>query len=242
MSEASLLRTEGLGKRFGGVVAADSIDFALAPGELRCVIGPNGAGKSTMFSLLCGIYRPDAGRILLNGEDVTRLPSFRRVQRGLGLTFQTNRAYHALSVRQNLDIASRRSGEALSAAAQSRFRRAAAAFGLDAIDTDIPARELPHHQLQWLEILMVLAGGPEIALLDEPTAGMSPDETMQTARALRALNELGLAMVVVEHDIAFVREVAQAVTVLHQGRIFAEGSIAEITQREDVRRIYLGHA
>ena len=235
-----ILRAEALGKRFGGVVAAESIDFALAPAELRCIIGPNGAGKSTMFSLLCGIYRPDTGRIVLKGEDVTALPAFRRVQRGLGLTFQTNRAYHNLSVGENFDIA-RRKGHALSPEAENRFRQAMVAFGLDTVDTDLPARALPHHQLQWLEILMVLAGGPEIALFDEPTAGLSPDETLQTARVLQRLNELGLAIVVVEHDIAFVRAVAHAVTVLHQGRIFAEGPLVEITAREDVRKIYLGH-
>lgn len=242
MRSDAVLRTEGLGKRFGGVVAAESIDFALGRGELRCIIGPNGAGKSTMFSLLCGIYRPDAGRIFFKNEDVSALPAFRRVQRGLGLTFQTNRAYHNLSVRQNLDIASRRSGEAMSPEAQHRFHQAMDAFGLDAVDAETAARELPHHQLQWLEILMVLAGGPEVALFDEPTAGMSPDETQQTARGLQRLNDLGLTIAVVEHDIAFVREVARFVTVLHQGRIFAEGSLAEITAREDVRKIYLGHA
>ena len=242
MRNGAILRTEGLGKRFGGVVAAAGVDFALASGELRCIIGPNGAGKSTMFSLLCGIYRPDSGRIFLNGEDVTTLPAFRRVQRGIGLTFQTNRAYHNLSVRQNLDIGNRRSAQGMSSDAQNRFNQAMLAFGLDTVEPEMPARELPHHQLQWLEILMVLASGPELALFDEPTAGMSPDETMQTARALRRLNELGLTIIVVEHDIAFVREVAEAVTVLHQGRIFAEGSVAEITAREDVRKIYLGHA
>jgi branched-chain amino acid transport system ATP-binding protein len=130
----------------------------------------------------------------------------------------------------------------MSADALNRFNQAMLAFGLDAVEPEMPARELPHHQLQWLEILMVLAGGPELALFDEPTAGMSPDETMQTARAFRRLNELGLTIIVVEHDIAFVREVAQHVTVLHQGRIFAEGTVDEITAHADVRQIYLGRA
>jgi branched-chain amino acid transport system ATP-binding protein len=106
----------------------------------------------------------------------------------------------------------------------------------------MPARELPHHQLQWLEIAMVLAAGPTILLLDEPTAGMSPDETMQTARVLQQLNRSGLTIVVVEHDVAFVREVAQRVTVLHQGRVFAEGTVEQINADQDVRRIYLGRA
>jgi branched-chain amino acid transport system ATP-binding protein len=106
---------------------------------------------------------------------------------------------------------------------------------------DLPARELPHHQLQWLEICMALRPGPQILLLDEPTAGMSPGETMHTAEVLRSLTSDGLAVVVVEHDVAFVRKVAESVTVLHQGAVFAEGSVEDVTAREDVRRIYLGH-
>ena len=97
-----ILRTERLAKRFDGIVATNDVSISVARGELRCIIGPNGAGKSTLFSLLCGIYRPDAGSVFLKGEDVTRLPAFRRVRRGLGLTFQTNRVFHRLSVRQNL--------------------------------------------------------------------------------------------------------------------------------------------
>ncbi|MBX6321988.1 MAG: ABC transporter ATP-binding protein [Rhodospirillaceae bacterium] len=236
-----ILATEALAKRFGGVVATDDVNLAVAPGELRCIIGPNGAGKSTLFALLCGIHRPDSGRIRLKGEEVTHLPAFRRVRRGLGMTFQTNRAFHALTVRQNLEVPARLGAAVLSAEAEERYRYALSAFGLDAA-SELPARELPHHQLQWLEIAMVLAGGPEVLLLDEPTAGMSPEETMQTGRVLQHLNQAGLTIVVVEHDIAFVREVAQRITVLHQGRIWVEGSVGEVTAHEDVRKIYLGRA
>ena len=235
----SAFATEGLAKRFGGVVATDQVSLNVPAGQLCCIIGPNGAGKSTLFSLLCGIYRPDHGRILLNGHDITALPPFRRVRLGLGLTFQTNRAFHALAVRQNLAAA--RPRRALEAVPAERYAYAVERFSLDP-SSDAPARELPHHQLQWLEIAMVLAAGPSILLLDEPTAGMSPDETMQTARVLQYLNRTGLTIVVVEHDVAFVREVAQRVTVLHQGRVFAEGSMDEITANQDVRRIYLGRA
>lgn len=235
------LRAEKLSKRFGGVVATDGIDLVVRRGDLRCIIGPNGAGKSTLFALLCGIYRPNSGRILLNEQDVTALPAFRRVQRGLGLTFQTNRAYHDLSIRQNLEIPAGGVASRDSAVAADRYRYALDLFEFDLM-SEQPARELPHHRLQWLEIAMVLAAGPEILLLDEPTAGMSPDETLQTARLLQQLNRGGLTIIVVEHDIAFVREVAQAVTVLHQGKIFAEGTVGEITAREDVRKIYLGRA
>ncbi|PWT71156.1 MAG: ABC transporter ATP-binding protein [Proteobacteria bacterium] len=240
MSEP-ILRTEGLGKRFDGVVAANDVSIAIPRGELRCIIGPNGAGKSTLFSLLCGIYRPDTGRVFLKGADVTRLPAFRRVRRGLGLTFQTNRAFHRLSVRQNLSAVLQIARADRPTDAEERYRFALERFGLDP-DSEMPAKELPHHQLQWLEIAMVLAAGPDIVLLDEPTAGMSIDETLQTGAVLKRLNANGLTIVVVEHDVAFVRDVAQRITVVHQGRVFAEGSVDEITEHADVRRIYLGKA
>jgi len=235
------LRAVLLDKRFGGVVAAHDVNLGVAKGEFRCIIGPNGAGKSTLFSMLCGILRPDSGHIFLNGADVTRLPAFRRVRMGLGLTFQTNRAFHGLSVEQNLEIAARAAPEERDGEPGRRFRHALNLFEFDTAD-ERPARELPHHRLQWLEIAMVLAGRPEILLLDEPTAGMSPDETIQTAKVLQHLNETGLTIIVVEHDIAFVRRVARLVTVLHQGVVFAEGTVAEITAHEDVRKIYLGRA
>jgi branched-chain amino acid transport system ATP-binding protein len=238
MSEP-ILRTEGLAKRFDGVVATSDVSISIPRGELRCIIGPNGAGKSTLFSLLCGIYRPDAGSVFLKGDDVTRLPAFRRVRRGLGLTFQTNRAFHRLSVRQNLSAVLQIARADRPADAEGRYRFALERFGLDP-DSEMPAKELPHHRLQWLEIAMVLAAGPDIVLLDEPTAGMSTDETLHTGAVLKHLNASGLTIVVVEHDVAFVRDVAQRVTVVHQGRVFAEGTVDEITEHADVRRIYLG--
>ena len=234
----TILAVEHLAKRFGGVVATDDVSLAISEGALQCIIGPNGAGKSTFFSLLCGIQQPDAGRILFEGREITRLPPFARVRLGLGLTFQTNRTFGELSVRQNLAVPM--------GVRQRRGRGALPprAAGVRAVrdPTSRLAREIPHHQRQWLEILMVLAGGPRVVLLDEPTAGMSPEETCHTAKVLRHLNATGLTIVVVEHDIAFVREVAQRVTVLHYGRIFADGPLAEVTARQDVRDIYLGRA
>ncbi len=236
MSEGGfVLRATNLNKRFGGVVAAKDISFSLTPGELRCVIGPNGAGKSTFFALLSGIQTPDSGRIFLNGHDVTRLEPFRRVRRGIGLTFQTNRTFHTMTVAENLETA-RGVGTTPDA---PYFARALDAFGLTH-RMDQRAAELGHHELQWLEICMALRRGPSLLLLDEPTAGMSPAETLRTAGVLRDLNASGLTIVVVEHDIAFVRAAAQTVTVLHQGAIFAEGTVDEITARDDVRSIYLG--
>ena len=231
-----LLRAEHLHKRFGGVLAANDVSFTLARGELRCVIGPNGAGKSTFFSLLCGIQSPDRGKIRLGDRDITASKPFARVRLGLGLTFQTNRAFHALTVAENLETARRR----VATNDDERFQFAFDAFEL-APSMGSRASELAHHHLQWLEICMALRAGPSVLLLDEPTAGLSPMETRRTGDVLRALAATGLAVAVVEHDIAFVRHVADSVTVLHQGRVFAEGSVDEVTARDDVRSIYLGH-
>lgn len=235
MTLQPVIQARALNKRFGGVVAANAIDFTLRGHELRCVIGPNGAGKSTFFSLLSGLQKPDSGSIILHNQDVTRLEPFQRVRLGIGLTFQTNRVFHNMTVAANLETARRGNVTA----DHAPYLLALEAFGLD-LRLSLPASKLPHQQLQWLEIAMALRQGPKVLLLDEPTAGMSPNETMRTAEVLRGLNEAGLAIVVIEHDIAFVRAVAQTVTVLHQGAVFAEGTMEEVTAREDVRDIYLG--
>jgi branched-chain amino acid transport system ATP-binding protein len=239
MELAVAIETRSLNKRFGGVVAADNVDLKVLSGEFRCVIGPNGAGKSTLFAMLCGIERADSGQILVFGQDVTRSHAFQRVRLGVGLTFQTNRAFHELSVRENLTIPEASAKLENRKAGQERLAFALDAFGLNPKD-GTKAAELSHNQLQWLEIAMVLAGYPTLILLDEPTAGMATEETLQTAKVLKHLNSTGLTTVVVEHDMAFVKDVAQTVTVLHQGQIFAEGSVAEITAHADVRKIYLG--
>ena len=157
------------------------------------------------------------------------------------MTFQNNRVFHELSVRENLTIPHALRKPDQSEAGEARFLYALEAFGLDADDTT-RAGELAHDQLQWLEIAMVLAGYPDLILLDEPTAGLAADETRKTAEVLKHLNSTGLTVVVVEHDMAFVRDVARTVTVLHQGQIYAEGTVADITSSEKVRRIYLGKA
>jgi len=233
---APLLRVEGLTKSFGGVLAVDHLDLALAPGELRCLIGPNGAGKSTLFSLLSGLHRPDEGRILFKGEDITGAQPHYRVRKGLCLKFQTTRVYRGMTVGQNLLVAS---GGRLNGNNSTRLEWALAALHLDA-ERDVPAASLPHSHQQWLEICLALAALPELLLLDEPTAGMTPEETSVTARFLVDLNRRGLAILVVEHDMAFVRQIGRHVTVLHYGRIFSEGTLDEIEANKEVRRIYLG--
>jgi branched-chain amino acid transport system ATP-binding protein len=241
MEPTVIIETRSLSKRFGGVVAADNVNFKVLSGELRCMIGPNGAGKSTLFAMLCGIESADSGQIFVFGQDVTRTQAFQRVRLGVGLTFQTNRAFHQLSVRENLTIPQASANLENKEVGQARLEFALDAFALDPND-ETKAAELTHNQLQWLEFAMVLVAYPNLILLDEPTAGMASEETLQTAKVLKHLNSTGLTTVVVEHDMAFVKDVAQTVTVLHQGQIFAEGSVADITAHEDVRRIYLGRA
>ena len=241
MEPTVVIETRSLNKRFGGVVAADNVNFKVPSGEFRCMIGPNGAGKSTLFAMLCGIESADSGQIFIFGQDVTRTLTFQRVRLGVGLTFQTNRAFHQLSVRENLTIPQASANLENKEAGQARLEFALDAFGLDPND-ETKAAELSHNQLQWLEFAVVLVGYPNLILLDEPTAGMASEETLQTAKVLKHLNSTGLTTVVVEHDMAFVKDVAQTVTVLHQGQIFAEGSVADITAHEDVRRVYLGRA
>lgn len=231
-----LLRLERLTKAFGGIRAVDGVDLAVAPGELRCLIGPNGAGKSTLFGLVAGLQPPDAGRIVFRGEDVTRLAPFRRVQRGICLKFQTTRIYRGLTVAENLILARGTRGRD---GAGERLTWALEALEL-APERARVAGELSHSHQQWLEICLALATGPALLLLDEPTAGMTPEETARTAEFVIGLAEQGITTLVVEHDMAFVRSLAGGVTVLHYGRVFASGTLGEIEANQEVRRIYLG--
>lgn len=243
MTNSFALEARNVNKRFGGVIAANDVNLQVEPGELRCIIGPNGAGKSTLFALLCGIQRVDSGEIFIHEHDVTHMQPFKRIRQGVGLTFQTTRAFQELSVKRNLAIPNPNLAHSKESHQQGKERLKMALKGFD-LDTqeDTCAGELPHHKLQWLAISMVLAGFPDTVLIDEPTAGMSRDETDRTVEVLKQLNDNGLTIVVVEHDMHFVKSIAQKVTVLHQGRIFMEGNVADVTANEDVKKIYLGHA
>jgi len=234
---AVLLQTDDLTRSFGGIRAVDHLAMTIARGELRCLIGPNGAGKSTFFSLLTGLHKPDAGRVLFKGEDITYLPPFLRVRRGLSLKFQNVRIYRELTVRQHLLVAGTASRDV--EGQNGHVGWALHSLGLDH-ELERLARELPHSSQQWLEICLALATGPDLLLLDEPTAGMTPEETALTAEFVIRLNAQGMTVIVVEHDMAFVRHIARRITVMHYGRVFAEGTLAEIESNQDVRRIYLG--
>jgi len=233
----ALLETRKLNKRFGGLQVTADVDLALAPGELHCLIGPNGAGKSTLFRLILGEYAPSSGQIFYDGQNITALEAHDRIRRGISVKFQVPGIFKALSVSQNLEIALQHhlEGHGL----RSEIRRQLDLLNLTA-DAAQAAGNLSHGQKQWLEIGMATSLKPKLLLLDEPTAGMSPEETHATGEMVRALQAAGMTVLAVEHDMAFVRQVASRVTVLHLGRIFAQGSIDAIMADDRVAEIYLG--
>jgi urea transport system ATP-binding protein len=232
-----LLETRKLNKHFGGLHVTADVDFALEAGEIHCLIGPNGAGKSTLFRLILGEHEPSSGAILYKGEDITELLPFARIRKGMSVKFQVPGIFKALSTRQNLQTALQHhiNGSSL----DDEIDRLLAFLNLEDASQQ-PAGNLSHGQKQWLEIGMAISLKPQLLLLDEPTAGMSPDETFATGEMVKALNAQGMTVLAVEHDMAFVRQVAQKVTVLHFGRIFAQGSMDEIVADERVAEIYLG--
>lgn len=232
----AVLRTDGLTKRFGGLVAVDEVDLRIDRGDIRCLIGPNGAGKSTLLKLLMGRLDPSEGTVFYRGEDVTDLSQHDRVRQGMSMKFQVPAVYGDLSVRQNLHISLQ---QRIENDIDARIDERLESFGLFE-EADTRADDLAHGQQQWLEIAMASALDPDLLLLDEPAAGMSTQETERTAELVHQLNDRGITLLVIEHDIDFVRSIAQSVTVLHQGEVFAEGTIEEIEENPDVRRIYLG--
>ncbi len=232
-----ILTVEKLNKRFGGVVVAEDINFRLPAGSMHCLIGPNGAGKSTFFRLILGEHFPESGSIRFKDQEITKLRAFQRIRRGISVKFQVPGIFKALSVRQNMAVAFQHHlhGHSLNATIQKVLEFT----GLGA-EASTPAGNLSHGQQQWLEIGMAVGVEPSLLLLDEPTAGMSPDETKKTGEMLHDLNRQGITILAVEHDMSFVEQIADAVTVLHLGKVFAAGTISEMVNHPGVQQIYLG--
>ncbi|MCE2483256.1 MAG: ABC transporter ATP-binding protein [Alphaproteobacteria bacterium] len=236
-SSEPIIDTSGLVKQYGGIAALQGVDFSVDRGELHCIIGPNGAGKSTFFKLLMGIERPTAGAIRYKGRDVTSLSSFERARLGFSVKFQNIRVYPDLSVFHNLFIPLRRHHRMKEIPAQ--VAQLLGELRLSGTESETVSN-LSHGQIQWLAIGMSIAAEPEILLLDEPTAGMSDDETRETAEIIRRLSATGMTILVIEHDMAFIRDLDTRTTVLHYGRLFAQGTFSEIEANDDVHQIYLG--
>ena len=233
----TILETRNLNKWFGGLHVTGGIDFALKPGEIHCLIGPNGAGKSTFFRLILGEHLPTSGQILYEGADITRAKSFERIRRGISVKFQVPGIFKALSVHQNLQIALQhhRHPSKLNEEIDGLLEF----LKLTEARTQL-AGNLSHGQKQWLEIGMAVGLKPRLLLLDEPTAGMTPDETAATGEMVQALNRDGVTVLAVEHDMAFVEAVADRVTVLHEGRTLFEGGMAAARADARVIEVFLG--
>lgn len=238
----SVLTIEGLTKTFRGFVAVDDVSLRLDAGELRGLIGANGAGKSTLLHLIYGRLQADRGTIRFGDIDVTRLPAHQRARLGMGLVFQVTSVFGDLTIEENLLLGALpkapRTGPPvdrdevervleLVELASARYRR---------------ARHLSHGEQQWLEIGMVLLTRPKLLLLDEPTSGMTRAESRRTASLLRELQAAGAAeaMVVVEHNIEFIRLVSDRVTVMHRGKVLADGTMDEVQANREVQASYLG--
>ncbi len=231
--------------RFGGLSALDNINFAVAPNELRAVIGPNGAGKSTFFNCLTGVLRPSAGRIRFNGEDVTGLSPDRVSQKGIARSYQITNILPNATTLENARIAAQSRRHRWSLLTHYRSFRdiiEKAEAALDAVGLLSKAGELAanlsHGEQRNLEIAIALATEPKLLCLDEPTAGMSAAETHDTIELVRRIAR-DLTILIVEHDMQVVMELADRITVLHYGQILAEGRPAEIQQNPRVLEVYL---
>ena len=246
VSHGPILYVEGVSVSFDGFKALNDLTFTLDAGELRCVIGPNGAGKTTMMDVITGKTRPDSGRLFLGQTiDLTQLTEYEIARIGIGRKFQKPTVFENHTVTENLELAMKADKSVwatlfnrLSAAQREQVQEMLARIDLRA-RADTLAGLLSHGQKQWLEIGMLLMQDPQILLLDEPVAGMTDEETARTAELLQSLAGRH-TVVVVEHDMGFVSSIARTVTVLHEGRVLAEGSMDKIQNDERVIEVYLG--
>ncbi len=230
---------------FNGFHALDGLNFSVKEGELRCLIGPNGAGKTTALDIICGKIKVSSGDVYFESKSIKHMQEHQIARIGIGRKFQIPSVFHELTVRQNLEVANSKNTKVLS----NLFR-----FGLgeykDSIDElalmvnlhehlDVLAGYLSHGQTQWLEIALLVAQNPRLILMDEPTAGMTRQETYKTAQLFLELKKQH-TLVVVEHDMGFVKEIGDFISVMHQGKILAEGTVKDIETNEDVKEAYLG--
>ena len=243
---AIILSIEDLTVSFDGFKAVDDLNLVVERNELRCVIGPNGAGKTTLLDMVCGKTKPTHGAITFKNLDLTRMGEYEITRAGVGRKFQNPSVYEDLTVLENMEISY---PEQRGVLGSLFFRRTPALrLRIDEVADQVYLRDfldtkaglLSHGQKQWLEIGMLLMQDPELMLLDEPVAGMSPREREQTAQLLKHIAP-GRCLMVIEHDMAFVKMIAHKVTVLHQGRMLAEGPMEEIQKDERVIDVYLGH-
>ena len=229
---ATILETKLLTKKFGGFTALDTVSLTVNEGEIRFIIGPNGAGKSTLFKLVIGYHIPNNGTILYKNENIEKLKLHERIKLGMGVKFQAPSVFSELTVMENLSLANNREKS----------------FDLDDLLNDFSlkdeketlAADLSHGKKQWLDIALATLSKPDLVFLDEPTAGLSFEETKKTGEIIKKLNKEGITFIIVGHDMDFVKQTATKVSVLHLGKMFFEGTMSEVLSNKGVNNIYLG--
>jgi urea transport system ATP-binding protein len=240
-----VLEVRDLAVSFDGFRAIDGLSLTVDEGELRFLIGPNGAGKTTLLDVVTGLVRPDQGSVRFNGQDLLKAKEHQIVRLGVGRSFQGPTVFDALTVVENLDLAESFRRRLPSLLRRRRGVSDGVARTLEQINlagaAGRPAKELSHGQKSWLEIGMLLVQEPPLLLLDEPVAGMTPEERLATGALLEGL-AADRTVVVIEHDMAFLRRFARKVTVLHEGRLLCEGSVQEVQANPAVREVYLGRS
>ncbi|MFN4009832.1 MAG: urea ABC transporter ATP-binding protein UrtD [Pannonibacter sp.] len=246
MRQSSLLYLDGVSVSFDGFRALNSLSLVIEPGEMRAIIGPNGAGKTTMMDVITGKTRPDSGEVFFGGvTDLTRMDEAAIAELGIGRKFQKPTVFESQTVWDNLELALKAPRgpfstlfHVLRPTERARIEDLLELIRLSSRRDDLAAN-LSHGQKQWLEIGMLLAQEPQLLLVDEPAAGMTDAETAETADLLRDINKTR-SVVVVEHDMTFIRALGVKVTVLHEGSVLAEGSIDHVSSDERVVEVYLG--
>lgn len=242
-----ILECKRLSKAFGGLMAVNNIDLAVEEGHIHAIIGPNGAGKTTFFNLVTGYLKPTSGRVIFKDEEITNLSPFQICQKGISRSFQRVNIYPRLSSFENVQVSIlSKKGKTLNlfkatrSLAVEETNKILEEVGL--IDhAHLPANSLSHGDKKRLELAITLGNEPDLLLLDEPTAGMSPEETEATMLLIERLaRERGLTVLFTEHDMSVVFGISRQVTVFHQGSVIAEGTPEEIRKNQEVQRVYLG--
>lgn len=238
----SALEVEGLSKHFGGLKAVDGVSFAVRRGSVHALIGPNGSGKTTTLNVLSGLYTPTSGKIALDGHDVTALPPHARTAAGLGRTFQNIRLFRSMSALDNVVVGAERKGNDLPQGHTALVERARAALGFVGLEGRArdPIASFSYGHQRLIEIARALAGNPTLLLLDEPAAGLNSTEKLELRALLKRIAAKGLTILIIDHDMALVSDVAEHITVLNFGRRIADGVAAEVLRNPDVIAAYLG--
>ena len=229
---AIILKTQSVTKKFGGFTAVEKVSLSVNQGEVRFIIGPNGAGKSTFFKLIIGYHNPDEGSILYKDKNIEKLKLHERINLGMGVKFQAPSIFSELTVLQNLSLANNQKNAL-------NLNDLLNDFSLEKEKNNL-AGDLSHGKKQWLDIALSTISKPDLVFLDEPTAGLSVDETRVTGEIVKNLNKQGITFVVVGHDMDFVKQTATKVSVLHLGKMFIEGSVDKVLSDKGVNDVYLG--